>query len=100
MLSPNKIANSITGTNDTIGTPLSTPSRLAPNPIWKTPTTTPYAAATDSRLKTAETSGIQSERKAMISSSTDSPITTEMNTGSPAATLSEKSSNPAVLPPT
>ena len=36
----------------------------------------------------------------MISSSTESPITTEMNTGSPPATLSEKSSNPAVFPPT
>ena len=41
MLSPNRIANSITGMNDTIGTPLSTPIRLAPTPSWKTATTTP-----------------------------------------------------------
>ena len=34
--SPNRIANSITGMNETIGTPLSTPSRLAPKPSWKT----------------------------------------------------------------
>jgi hypothetical protein len=51
-------------------------------------------------LKTAETSGIHSERKAAISSSTDRPITTPMNSGRRAATLSERSSNPAVLPPT
>ena len=36
----------------------------------------------------------------MISSSTESPITTAMNTGRRDATLSEKSSKPAVLPPT
>jgi hypothetical protein len=29
------------GTNDTIGTSPSTPSRLAPTPSWKTSTTTP-----------------------------------------------------------
>jgi hypothetical protein len=100
MLNPNRIANSITGMNDTTGTPLSTPSRPAPTPSWNTATTTPYAAPTDSRLKTAETSGIQSDRNAAISSSTESPITTPMNSGSRAATLSEKSSKPAVLPPT
>ena len=41
MLSPNRIANSITGMNETIGTPLSTPIRLAPTPSWNTATTTP-----------------------------------------------------------
>ena len=36
----------------------------------------------------------------MISSRTDRPITTAMNTGRREATLDEKSSKPAVLPPT
>ena len=35
-----------------------------------------------------------------MSSSTDRPMTTPMNSGSREATLSEKSSKPAVLPPT
>ena len=50
-------------------------------------------------LKTAETSGTHSDRKAMISSRTDRPITTEMNSGRPQATLSERSSKTGVLPP-
>jgi hypothetical protein len=41
MLSPKRIAKSITGMKETIGTPLSTPSRLAPTPSWNTATTTP-----------------------------------------------------------
>ena len=41
MLSPNRIANIITGMKDTIGTPLSAPIRLAPMPSWNTATTTP-----------------------------------------------------------
>lgn len=35
MLSPNRIANSMTGMKETIGTPLSAPIRLAPMPSWK-----------------------------------------------------------------
>ena len=41
MLSPKTIANIITGMNETIGTPLSTPMRFAPSPSWKTAVTTP-----------------------------------------------------------
>ena len=41
MLSPNRIANIITGMNEMIGTPLSTPIRLAPMPSWNTAMTTP-----------------------------------------------------------
>jgi hypothetical protein len=51
-------------------------------------------------LKTAETSGIHRERKAAMSSSTDRPMTTAMKRGRREATLSEKSSKLAVLPPT
>ena len=36
MLNPNRIANIITGMNETIGTPLSAPIRLAPMPSWNT----------------------------------------------------------------
>ena len=41
MLSPNRIANSITGRNEMIGMPESAPIRLAPKPSWNTATTTP-----------------------------------------------------------
>ena len=83
-----------------IGTPESAPIRLAPKPSWNTATTTPYAAATDSRLKSAETSGIHSERNTTTSRSTDRPITIAMKSGSRLETLSEMSSNAALLPPT
>ena len=41
MLSPNRIAKTMTGMNEMIGTPESTPIRLAPMPFWKTAVITP-----------------------------------------------------------
>jgi hypothetical protein len=46
MLSPNRIANSMTGRKEMIGMP-DAPIRLAPMPSSNTATTTPWAAATD-----------------------------------------------------
>ena len=40
------------------------PSRLLPKPCWKTSTSTPYAAATDSRLSRIALTAITSERNA------------------------------------
>ena len=54
----------------------------------------------DSRLNTAEASGTQIERNTAISSRIDSPITMPMNSGRRLEILSEKSSKPAVRPPT
>jgi hypothetical protein len=41
MLRPKRTANMNSGTNETIGTSPSIPSRPAPQPFWNTATTTP-----------------------------------------------------------
>ena len=56
-----------------IGTVSWTPIRLAPQPHWKTATTTPYAAPTPSTLRTAAFSGTSTERNTTISTRNDKP---------------------------
>jgi hypothetical protein len=51
-------------------------------------------------LNRAEASGTQIDRNTAMSSRIERPITITMNSGSRDAILSEKSSKPAVCPPT
>src|SRR3954468_16044317 len=69
------MANISIGASGMIGTDSWTPIRLAPQPHWKTATTTPYAAATPSTLRTAAFSGTSTDRNTTISTRNNSPIT-------------------------
>src|SRR5262249_39516703 len=89
-----------TGTKETIGTSPETPSNDAPQPCWKTATTTPYAAPMDSKLNAPDTNGTQSERNATISSSTLSPTTRARKTGGRGGSCPAGSRGVAVAPPT
>ena len=60
------------GMKETIGTVDSRPIRSAPQPHWKTMTSTPYAAPMLSRFSTAAFSGTSTERKTSVSSRNDS----------------------------
>jgi hypothetical protein len=93
------IANSITGRNGSIGPVVSTPSSDARWPSWNTNVITPRAAPMLSRFSSAAFSGTSTERNTTISSSSDSPMTTPMNTGSLEAMTSPKSTVVAVAPP-
>src|SRR5918994_1842190 len=86
------------GRNDSIG-PVASPNRPARLPSWKISVTTPNAPAIESRLKMPALTGISSERKTTASSSSDSPTTTPMNSGSLSRIVCEKSMFVAVAPP-
>src|SRR4051795_10296352 len=86
------------GRNDSIG-PVASPNRLAKLPSWKISVTTPNAPAIDSRLKTPAFTGIRIERNTIASSSSDSPTTTPMNSGSLSRIVLAKSMLLAVVPP-
>jgi len=88
------------GMNDTIGTVVSSPIRLAPQPHWNTATSTPYAAPMLTRLSKAALSGTSTDRNNTISSRNDSPITAAMNQTRRSATRSAASPKVAVAPPT
>ena len=70
------------GMKDRIGTVDSRPIRSAPQPHWKTITSTPYAAPTLSRFITAALSGTTTDRKTTSSSTTERVTTAAMNAGS------------------
>ncbi len=90
----------MTGRNGSIGPALPSPIRSPSHPHWNTATTTPNAAATETRFMAAPTRGTSTLRKASISNSTDSPITTDTNSGIFDWISSAKSSKVAVGPPT
>ncbi len=68
--------------NEMIGTVVSNPIREAPQPHWKTMTSTPYAAPTLSRLSTAALSGSSTDRNTTIRSRHDSTTTAVTSSGS------------------
>src|SRR5665647_1500856 len=94
------MAKRITGRNGSIGPALPRPISSAAHPHWKTATTTPNAAATDTRFMTAPTRGTSRLRKARTSRSIESPMTTETKSGNLAWMVVAKSSKVAVGPPT
>ncbi|CAM5523585.1 hypothetical protein SCHAM137S_01876 [Streptomyces chartreusis] len=83
-----------------IGPVCSTPSSSAPCPCWKTTTTAPREASTDSRKPAAAFSGTSSERKTTSSSTTARPTTTIRYGTSAACTLAAMSMFIAVVPVT
>ena len=85
------MANISIGTNDGIGTVSSMPTHDDPQPHWKTATTSPYAAPTDSRLSTAALMPITSDRNAAVSSTRASSTTAAISQGIRSATFSVKS---------
>src|SRR5215204_134531 len=78
------------GRNDSIG-PVASPNSPARLPSWKISVTTPNAPAIESRLKMPALIGISSERNTTASSSSESPTTTPMNSGSLSRIVWEKS---------
>jgi hypothetical protein len=64
------------GISDMTGPVCSMPTRSAPQPHWKTATSTPKAAPTDSRKPSAALTGTRIERKTTSSRSTARPMTT------------------------
>ena len=81
MDSPKRMANISIGANGLIGIVSSTPINEAPQPHWKTATSTPYAAPMLSRLRAAALRGTHTDRKTGISTSSDSSRTAPMNHG-------------------
>src|SRR5437016_2382429 len=74
------MANSIIGLNDTIGC-FDTPIRDAPQPHWKTATSTPNAAAMLSRFMIAAFNGTSSDRNTAIRSRKLRAMTAPKNHG-------------------
>ena len=94
------MANRITGRKARIGPVRSMPNSSLPYPSWKTATTTPNAAAADSRFITAAVAATTRLRKTAVSSRNDSSTTTPTNSGSLSAMTALKSWKIAVAPPT
>ena len=92
--------NIIIGIHDSIGPVCSSPNSDCPQPHWNTATSTPYAAAIDSRFMIAALSGTTTERNTTISSRNDSRMTTAIMIGIRLPTAVAKSANTAVNPPT
>ncbi len=90
----------MTGRKASTGPALPTPSALAPQPSWKTSTTTPKAPPAASRFITAAVAGMSRLRKASMSSRNPSRMITPMNSGSLPVSTPAKSSKIAVIPPT
>ena len=67
------------------------PRSCDPQPNWNTATTTPYAAPTDSRLRIAAFTEITSDRKAIVSSTSDSSTTARISQTIRCPTFSVKS---------
>ncbi len=88
-----------TGRNASIGPVVVTPSSEARWPSWNTNVITPSAAPIESTFMNAALTGITSERKTIASSSSDSPTTTAMNSGSFEASTLDRSEVVAVAPP-
>src|SRR6266536_432536 len=83
MDSPNRITNRNSGSHEVIAPVAFAPIREAPQPYWNTATRMPYAAPTDSRLRTTALSGITMERKVTSSSRNASAITNPKTTALP-----------------
>src|SRR6476469_3133437 len=95
---PNTMANISIGTYAGIGRCWSMPSRSEPQPHWKTATTTPYAAPTDSRLRIAALTEITRDRNAIVSSTRESSTTARISQIIREPIRSVKSTLPAVVP--
>src|SRR6266487_3751087 len=100
MDSPNSTTNRNSGRKLAIAPGLVKPSSDCPQPHWKIATMTPYAAATDSRLRMTAVSAMTSDRKAM-SSRANASSSTKPNTHQDRCPISAlKSTVEAVRPPT
>ena len=100
MDSPNRMANIITGRNDSMG-PGPPTWKTAPNqPHWNTATRTPNAAPMERRFITAAVRGMTMLRNTMDSRRKESSTTRPMNRGSFDPSTRAKSTKIAVLPPT
>ena len=75
----------ITGRKLITGPVVGTPSRSPNQPHWKTATTAPNEAATDSRKPSAALTGTRIERKTSSSRTRASPTTTSANGSSASA---------------
>ena len=94
------MANISIGASGMIGRFSCTPIRSAPQPHWKTATTTPYAAATLNTLSSAAFSGTSIDRNTSISTMNDSPMTAARKYGIRCCSRDEMSSTRAVDPVT
>src|SRR3954470_10406750 len=94
------MANIGIGAGGRIGTVSCTPTRLAPQPHWKTATTTPYAAATPSTLRAAAFSGTSTDRNTTMRTRNDNPITAPRNQAIRCCNREETSTVSAVEPVT
>ncbi|CAM5675914.1 hypothetical protein SALBM135S_10130 [Streptomyces alboniger] len=83
-----------------IGPGWSTPTMSASQPHWKTATTAPSAAATESRKPSAAFSGTRIERKTSIRSTNARPTTSARYGTSASSRVCEKSMVIAVWPVT
>src|SRR5581483_11731123 len=88
------------GTHASIESTCWKPSSPLPTPCRKTRITSPYAAPTDSRLRTIEVAATTIERKTTVSRMKLSPSTKTNTFGSHALIASMKSTLSAVSPPT
>ena len=75
-------------------------SRLSPQPHWKTATSTPYAAPTESRLSTIALIGITSDRNETSRSRNAKQRTKAKTSGADDFIFSFQSFDPAVVPVT
>ena len=82
MESPKRIANSIMGTNGSIGPVRLIPTMPPNHPHWNTATTTPYAAPMERMFMIAALSATTIDRNTTISSRNENSRTAPMNRGS------------------
>src|SRR3954469_3129120 len=75
------MANISIGASGMIGTDSCTPISWAPQPHWKTATTTPYAAPTPRTLRTAAFNGTSTDRNTIMRTRNDNPMTAPRNQG-------------------
>ena len=95
---PKRIANIIIGTQASMATASGTPICSRRTPHWKTATTTPNAAPTESRFMIAACKGTSSERNSIMSRTNEMRMTAPMNHGRREATRSDRSTPTAVGP--
>src|ERR1700760_4550932 len=88
------------GRKQAIGPVFDKPTALSSQPHWKTATTAPKLAATESRNPIAALTGTTSERKTASSNSKDRPTTMIPNGTSAELSLRATSTPTAVLPVT
>ena len=100
MDSPNRMLNMNSGSQNSICSTCSKPKRSIMNPFWKTSTTSPYAAPTDSRFMMIDAIEIVMDRKANSNSTKLSASTVPITIGMYSSVIFTESTTCAETPPT